>query len=48
MGDLIVDLIKYEGDTNTADFLDKLYSISLICKNNISNKNNTSTEKVNN
>ena len=30
MGDFNVDLFKYEDDTNTADFLDKIYSTSLI------------------
>ena len=30
MGDFNVDLLKYEDDTNTADFLDKIYSTSLI------------------
>ena len=30
MGDFNVDLLKYEDDANTADFLDKIYSTSLI------------------
>ena len=30
MGDFNVDLLKYEDDANTADFLDKIYSASLI------------------
>ena len=30
MGDLNVDLLKYADDANTADFLDKIYSTSLI------------------
>ena len=46
MGDFIVDLLKYEDYANTADFLDKIYSNSLIPQM-ISNKNNTTTENVN-
>ena len=30
MGDFNADLLKYEDDANTADFLDKIYSTSLI------------------
>ena len=30
MGGFNVDLLKYEDDTNTADFLDKIYLTSLI------------------
>ena len=30
MGDFNVDLLKYENNTYTADFLDKIYSTSLI------------------
>ena len=30
MGDFNVDFLKDEDDTNTADFLDKIYSTSLI------------------
>ena len=30
MGDFNVDLLKYEDDANTAEFLNKIYSTSLI------------------
>ena len=29
MGDFNIDLLKYEKDHNTADFLDQMYSASL-------------------
>ena len=29
MGDFNIDLLKYEKDHNTADFLDQMYSVSL-------------------
>ena len=30
MGDFNVDLIKYKNDSNTADFLDQVYSSSFV------------------